>query len=427
MSTNNPSSLPSYLPQENPGPWATFLEQIERVKPHLGEFADWVDTLKHPERSLIVNIPVKMDDGRIQHFEGYRVQHNLSCGPGKGGVRFHQDVSLSETMALSAWMSIKTAVVGIPYGGAKGGVRVDPRNYSAAEMERITRRYTEEISAIIGVRQDIPGPDINASAQTMAWMMDSYSKKVGTPSPAIATGKPIELGGSLGRTEATGRGLYTIAREAARDADISLQGAKVCIQGFGNVGGTAGLLLHQDGAAIIAVQDHTGTIYNPDGLDAEAVLEHVKTTGGVAGSKNCQTIENDQFWSLECDILIPAALAAQIHQDNANSINAKLIVEGANGPTTPAADDILSARGVRIVPDVLANAGGVTVSYFEWVQNLSSYYWSVEEINQRLEDIMRSAYQTLSATAEQHQVSLRSAAFIAACQRILKAQQLRGV
>jgi len=426
MSTSSTEHLPSYLNPNDPGPWAVFLEQVDRVTPYLGEYAQWVDTLKHPERTLIVNIPVKMDDGRIEHFEGYRVQHNLSCGPGKGGVRFHQEVSLSETMALSAWMSIKTAVVGIPYGGAKGGVRIDPRNYSAAEMERITRRYMEEISKVIGVKQDIPGPDVNASAQTMAWMMDSYSKKVGEYSPGIVTGKPIELGGSLGRAESTGRGVFTIATEAARDANIAIEGARVCVQGFGNVGGIAGKLLHEAGAKVIAVQDHTGTIYNADGLDVPAVLAQVKATGGVAGSANCDTIENSEFWRLECEILIPAALAGQIHKDNAEHINAKLIVEGANDPTTPAADDILKKRNVRVVPDVLANAGGVTVSYFEWVQNLSSFYWSVEEVNQRLDDIMRAAYANLSATAEEHQVSLRTAAFIAACERILKANQLLG-
>ena len=426
MSTSSTEHLPSYLNPNDPGPWAVFLEQVDRVTPYLGEYAQWVDTLKHPERTLIVNIPVKMDDGRIEHFEGYRVQHNLSCGPGKGGVRFHQEVSLSETMALSAWMSIKTAVVGIPYGGAKGGVRIDPRNYSAAEMERITRRYMEEISKVIGVKQDIPGPDVNASAQTMAWMMDSYSKKVGEYSPGIVTGKPIELGGSLGRAESTGRGVFTITSEAARDANIAIEGARVCVQGFGNVGGIAGKLLHEAGAKVIAVQDHTGTIYNADGLDVPAVLAQVKATGGVAGSANCDTIENSEFWRLECEILIPAALAGQINKDNAEHINAKLIVEGANGPTTPAADDILKKRNVRVVPDVLANAGGVTVSYFEWVQNLSSFYWSVEEVNQRLDDIMRAAYANLSATAEEHQVSLRTAAFIAACERILKANQLLG-
>lgn len=427
MSTSSTEHLPSYLNPDNPGPWAVFLEQVDRVTPYLGELAQWVETLKHPERTLIVNIPVKMDDGRIEHFEGYRIQHNLSCGPGKGGVRFHQDVSLSETMALSAWMSIKTAVVGIPYGGAKGGVRIDPRKYSAAEMERITRRYTEEIASIIGIRQDIPGPDVNASAQTMAWMMDSYSKKVGELSPGIVTGKPVELGGSLGRAESTGRGVFTIASAAARDANFTIEGSRICVQGFGNVGGIAGKLLHEAGAKVISVQDHTGTIYNADGLDVPAVLAQVKATGGVAGSPNCETIDNDAFWRLDCEILIPAALAGQINKNNAEEINAKLIIEGANGPTTPAADDILKAKGIRVVPDVLANAGGVTVSYFEWVQNLSSFYWSVEEINERLDNIMCAAYDNLSATAEEHQVSLRTAAFIAACERILKANQLLGV
>lgn len=426
MSQKPSQPLPSYLNPDNPGPWAVFLEQVDRVAPYLGDLAEWVETLKQPERTLIVNIPVKMDDGRIEHFEGYRVQHDLSCGPGKGGVRFHQDVTLSETMALSAWMSIKTAVVGLPYGGAKGSVRVDPRNYSATEIERITRRYIEEIAPIIGVRQDIPGPDINASAQTMAWMMDSYSKKVGEHSPGIVTGKPIPLGGSLGRVEATGRGVFIIASEAARDAEINLEGARVCVQGFGNVGGTAGNLLHEAGAHIIAVQDHTGTIYNADGLDVPAVLEQVRKTGGVAGSPNCETIANEDFWGLECEILIPAALAGQINANNAANVQAKVIVEGANGPTTPDADDILKEKGVRIVPDVLANAGGVTVSYFEWVQNLSNYYWSEEEIKERLGTIMCDAYATLSATAAKHNVSLRTAAFIAACTRILNAAKLRG-
>lgn len=426
MSQKSSQPLPSYLNPDNPGPWAVFLEQVDRVTPYLGDLTEWVETLKQPERTLIVNLPVKMDDGRIEHFEAYRVQHDLSCGPGKGGVRFHQDVTLSETMALSAWMSIKTAVVGLPYGGAKGSVRIDPRNYSATEMERVTRRYTEEISPIIGTKEDIPGPDINATGQTMAWMMDSYSKKVGEHTPGIVTGKPIPLGGSLGRVESTGRGVFIIASEAARDANISIEGARVCVQGFGNVGGIAGRLLHEAGASVIAVQDHTGTIYNADGLDVPAVLEQVRKTGGVAGAANCETIASDDFWSLECDILIPAALASQINVNNAQKVQAKVIVEGANGPTTPEADDILKEKGIRVVPDVLANAGGVTVSYFEWVQNLANYYWSEEEVNERLGIIMRDAYARLSATAEEHQVSLRTAAFIAACTRILEAAKLRG-
>ena len=420
-------NMPSYLDSDNPGPWGVFLEQVDRVAAYMGELSKWTDTLKHPERSLIVDVPVRLDDGTIAHFEGYRVQHRLNRGPGKGGVRFHQEVTLSEVMALSAWMSVKTAVVGLPFGGAKGGIRVDPRKYSQGEIERITRRYTSEISSIIGVNKDIPGPDVNTNAQTMAWMMDTYSMQVGTTQPGIVTGKPIALGGSLGRVEATGRGVFIVGVAAAKDADINLAGARISIQGFGNVGGTAARLFTEVGAKIVAVQDHTGTIYDADGLDVEALLAHVKQTGGVGGAANTTAIAADEFWKIETDILIPAALEGQINKHNADSIRARIIVEGANGPTTPAADDILTQKGVVIVPDVLATAGGVTVSYFEWVQNSSSFYWTVEEINQRLEKIMLDAYHALTATAAEHEVSLRTAAVITACTRILEARQLRGL
>ena len=421
------SHLPSYLSADNPGPWGVFLEQVDRVAPYMGELSKWIDTLKHPERSLIVDVPVRLDDGSIAHFEGYRVQHSLNRGPGKGGVRYHQDVTLSEVMALSAWMSVKTAVVGLPYGGAKGGIRVDPRKYSQGEMERITRRYTNEISSIIGVNKDIPGPDVNTNAQTMAWMMDTYSMHAGATQPGIVTGKPIALGGSLGRVEATGRGVFFVGVAAAKDAGIDLQGARISIQGFGNVGGTAARLFSEVGAKIVAVQDHTGTIYDANGLDVPALLAHVQQTGGVGGAANTTAIAADEFWAIESDILIPAALEGQITKNNAETIRARIIVEGANGPTTPEADDILNRNGVVIVPDVLANAGGVTVSYFEWVQNASSFYWSEEEINQRLETIMSNAYNSVSATASEHDVSLRTAAFITACTRILEARQLRGL
>ncbi len=427
MSQQKNQNLPSYLDAENPGPWGIFLEQVDRVAPYLGVLSKWVDTLKYPERSLIVDVPVRLDDGSIAHFEGYRVQHSLNRGPGKGGVRFHQEVTLSEVMALSAWMSVKTAVVGLPFGGAKGGIRVDPRKYSAGEMERITRRYTNEITSIIGVNKDIPGPDVNTNAQTMAWMMDTYSMHAGVTHPGIVTGKPIPLGGSLGRVEATGRGVFIVGVAAAKDAGINLTGARISIQGFGNVGGTAARLFTEVGAKIVAVQDHTGTIYDAKGLDVEALLKHVKQTGGVGGAANTTAIAADEFWAIETDILIPAALEGQITKHNANSVRARIIVEGANGPTTPEADDILTNKGVVIVPDVLANAGGVTVSYFEWVQNSSSFYWSVEEINQRLEKIMLDAYQALTATAAEHDVSLRTAAFITACTRILEARELRGL
>ena len=427
MTQDSNCNLPSYLDSENAGPWGVFLEQIDRVTPYLGDLSKWVSTLKHPEKILMVNVPVVMDDGSIEHFEGYRVQHSLNCGPGKGGIRFHQDVNLPEVMALSAWMSIKTAVVGIPYGGAKGGVRFNPRNYSKGEIERITRRYISEISGFIGVEKDIPGPDINTNGQVMAWMMDSYSKTVGKDCPAIVTGKPIAVGGSLGRVEATGRGVFIVGAAAARDAGISLCGARICIQGFGNVGGTAARLFVEAGAKVIAVQDHTGSIYHPDGLQIDALMEHIDAHGGVAGKENVQSISNEAFWELESEILIPAALAGQINKKNAANVKTRIIVEGANGPTTPEADDILSANGVLIVPDVLANAGGVTVSYFEWVQNQANFYWTEEEINQRLENIMDKAYCTVSDTAKEHGVTLRTAAFISACTRILQVRDIRGL
>lgn len=427
MAQHIQAELPSYLDAANAGPWAVFLEQIDRVTPYLGELTPWVSTLKHPEKALVVNIPVRLDDGSIAHFEGYRVQHSLNCGPGKGGIRFHQDVCLPEVMALSAWMSIKTAVVGLPYGGAKGGIRFNPRNYSQAEIERITRRYMSEISDFIGVQKDIPGPDVNTNGQIMAWMMDAYSKKTGKDCLGIVTGKPISVGGSLGRVESTGRGVFIVGAAAARDIGLSLQGARIAVQGFGNVGGVAARLFTEMGAKVVAVQDHTGSIYNPDGIQVDALLEHIKENGGVAGKANVESISNDAFWEVESDILIPAALAGQINKNNAPKLNTRIIVEGANGPTTPEADDILTAKGVIIVPDVLANAGGVTVSYFEWVQNTNNFYWTEEEVNERLGVIMDNAYKAVSATAAEHKVTLRTAAYITACTRILQVRALRGL
>jgi len=420
-------ALPSYLDANDLGPWGNYLQQVDRVTPHLGSLARWVETLKRPKRILIVDVPVELDNGKIAHFEGYRVQHNTSRGPGKGGVRFHQDVTLSEVMALSAWMSVKNAAVNLPYGGAKGGIRIDPRNYSQAELERITRRYTTEIGVIIGPNKDIPAPDVNTNAQTMAWMMDTYSMNEGMSATGVVTGKPISLGGSLGRVEATGRGVYVVGCEAARDIGFDVVGARVVVQGFGNVGGTAARLFYDTGAKIIAVQDHTGIIHNEFGLDVPDLLAHVANTGGVGGFEGAQVIDNDTFWALETEFLIPAALESQIHAGNAGTIRAKVVVEGANGPTTPEADDILKDNGIMVVPDVLANAGGVTVSYFEWVQDFSSFFWSEDEINHRLERIMRDAYAAVSKTAHDENVSLRTAAFIVACTRILQARQVRGL
>ncbi|MFT0532746.1 Glu/Leu/Phe/Val family dehydrogenase [Castellaniella hirudinis] len=420
-------SLPSYLDSSHPGPWGIYLQQVDRVTPYLGNLSRWVETLKRPKRILIVDVPVELDDGTIAHFEGYRVQHNNSRGPGKGGVRYHQDVTLSEVMALSAWMSVKSAAVNLPFGGAKGGIRIDPRQHSQAEIERITRRYTSEIHDIIGPNKDIPAPDVNTNGQIMAWMMDTYSMNEGGTTTGVVTGKPVSLGGSLGRIEATGRGVYVVACEAARESGIDIKGARIAIQGFGNVGGTAARLFHEAGAHVIAAYDHTGIVYNSRGLNVPALVEHVKSTGGVAGAADTETLTPKDFWSLETDILIPAALEGQITRDNADLVRTRILVEGANGPTTPEADDIISAKGTVIVPDVVANAGGVTVSYFEWVQDFSSFFWTEQEINHRLEAMMRSAYSSMSAVARQHGVSLRTAAFIVACSRILEARQVRGL
>ncbi|MNY85162.1 Glutamate dehydrogenase [compost metagenome] len=420
-------ALPSYLNPDDVGPWGTYLQQVDRVTPYLGSLARWVETLKRPKRILIVDVPIEMDDGSIAHFEGYRVQHNLSRGPGKGGVRFHQDVTLSEVMALSAWMSIKNAAVNVPYGGAKGGIRVDPRKLSKGELERLTRRYTSEIGLLIGPSKDIPAPDVNTNAQTMAWMMDTYSMNTGSTATGVVTGKPVDLGGSLGRVEATGRGVFTVGVEAAKLIGLPIDGARIAVQGFGNVGGTAGKLFADAGAKVVAVQDHTGSISNTNGLDVAALLEHVRSQGGVGGFAGAQAIEAEDFWSVDCDILIPAALEGQINKDNAQRIKAKMVIEGANGPTTPEADDILHDKGVLVLPDVIANAGGVTVSYFEWVQDFSSFFWSEEEINARLVRIMQEAFGAVWQVAQENKVSLRTATFIVACKRILHAREMRGL
>ena len=420
-------ALLSYLDPHKLGPWGVYLQQVDRVTPYLGSLARWVDTLKRPKRALIVDVPIHLDNGTIAHFEGYRVQHNTSRGPGKGGVRFHQDVTLSEVMALSAWMSIKNAAVNVPYGGAKGGIRVDPRQLSMGELERMTRRYTSEIGIIIGPTKDIPAPDVNTNEQIMAWMMDTYSMNEGATATGVVTGKPIDLGGSLGRREATGRGVFTVGVEAAKRIGMDISQARVAVQGFGNVGGIAGKLFAQAGARVVAVQDHGGTIYREAGLDVPALLAHVARTGSVGGFEGAEVLAKDAFWDVPCDILIPAALEQQITHVNAGRIQAKMVIEGANGPTTPEADDILQERGVLVVPDVIANAGGVTVSYFEWVQDFSSFFWSEDEINARLVKIMQDAFQVVAQVADEHRVSLRTATFIVACKRILHARDLRGL
>ncbi|NKJ48436.1 glutamate dehydrogenase [Burkholderia sp. SG-MS1] len=420
-------SVPSYLNSEDLGPWGNYLRQVDRVAPYLGSLSRWLETLKRPKRILIVDVPIELDNGTVAHFEGYRVQHNVSRGPGKGGVRYHQDVTLSEVMALSAWMSVKNAAVNVPYGGAKGGIRVDPRTLSRGELERMTRRYTSEIGIIIGPNTDIPAPDVNTNEQIMAWMMDTYSMNQGQTATGVVTGKPITLGGSLGRREATGRGVFVVGCEAARRIGFDIEGARIAVQGFGNVGGIAARLFQEAGAKVVAVQDHTGSLYKSTGIDAGALLEHVVKTGGVGGFPEADAVTNEEFWTIESDILIPAALENQITEKNAGKIRTRIVVEGANGPTTTAADDILHDRGILVIPDVVANAGGVTVSYFEWVQDFSSFFWTEDEINQRLERVMREAFAAVWQVSSEQNVSVRTAAFIVACKRILQAREMRGL
>lgn len=417
----------SYLTPHSGSPWDTFLAQVDQVTPHLGSLARWIETLKTPKRALIVDIPIEMDDGSIAHFEGFRVQHSLSRGPGKGGVRYHPDVTLEEVMALAAWMTIKNAAVNIPYGGAKGGIRVDPKKLSMNELEKLTRRYTSEIGIIIGPTKDIPAPDVNTNGQIMAWMMDTYSANQGGTVTGVVTGKPVELGGSLGRVKATGRGVFLTTREAARSLNIALDSAKVAVQGFGNVGSVAAELLSEAGAKVVAVQDHTGSVKNANGIDIPALQQYARENGGISGFKGAEALDNEDFWSIDCDIMVPAALEGQIDADRAGRIKAKLVVEGANGPVTKAGDAALSDRGITVVPDVIANSGGVIVSYFEWVQDFSSFFWGEDEINERLEKIQLSAFRDILQLAESKKVSLRTAAYIIACERVLRARAERGL
>ena len=413
--------------QENNSAWMTYLAQIERVKPYLGDLTKYIDTLKNPKRALIVDVPVVMDDGSIRHFEGYRVQHNLSRGPGKGGIRFHPNVDLNEVMALSAWMTIKTAVLNLPFGGAKGGIRVDPRQLSDAELERLTRRYTSEIGHIIGPQKDIPAPDVGTNPRVMAWVMDTYSIEQGHTVTGVVTGKPVHLGGSLGRVKATGRGVFVTGCQIAQKIGLSVADSRVAVQGFGNVGSEAAILFAETGAKVVCVQDHTGTIFNEAGLNTQALQQHVQQHGGVAGFADATEIEAEAFWDVQAEILIPAALEGQITAERAEKLQARLVLEGANGPTYPEADDILHRRGIIVVPDVICNAGGVTVSYFEWVQDMSSFFWSETEINQRLDTIMRDAVADVWNKAQEKSCNLRTSAYILACERILMARKERGI
>ncbi|CAK6500284.1 Glutamate dehydrogenase (plasmid) [Pantoea sp. Nvir] len=417
----------SYASENSTSAWSTYLQQIDRVAPYLGELGRWIDTLRHPKRALIVDIPLQMDDGSIRHFEGYRVQHNLSRGPGKGGVRYHPNVDLNEVMALSAWMTIKCAAVNLPYGGAKGGIRCDPFALSEGELERLTRRYTSEIGIIIGPQKDIPAPDVGTNSKVMAWMMDTYSMNSGTTVTGVVTGKPVHLGGSLGREKATGRGVFITGREVARRAGIPVEGARVAVQGFGNVGSEAARLFSEAGAFVVAIQDHSATLANANGIDMAELSRWQQEHKQILGFPGAEKIDEEAFWRTEMDIFIPAALEGQITRERAERLSCKLVLEGANGPTYPEADDVLAERGIIVVPDVICNAGGVTVSYFEWVQDMASFFWSEDEINARMDKIMTDAMVHVWNKAKEKACSLRTAAYIVACERILMARKERGI
>ena len=385
--------------------------------------------LRVPQRELSVNFPVKMDNGEIQVFSGYRVQHNVSRGPAKGGIRYHPSVDIDEVRALAMWMTWKCALVNIPYGGAKGGVLVDPTKLSQPELERLTRRFATEISILVGAEKDIPAPDMGTNGQIMAWFMDTISMHRGYTVPAVITGKPVEVGGSLGRVEATGRGVSIVARDAAMHLGMKLDGASVVVQGFGNVGSVTADLMQKMGCKIVAVSDVTGGYYNKRGLDIPAMIAYTKKNRTLEGYKadGIERVNNNELLELNCDILAPCALENQISEHNADKIKCKLLVEGANGPTTPAADDILFERGVFVVPDILANAGGVTVSYFEWVQGLQEFFWTEEEINKKLERVMEHSFQAVLEKTLSHKVSMRMGGYMVAVQRVAEATQIRGI
>jgi glutamate dehydrogenase (NAD(P)+) len=383
--------------------------------------------LTHPKRQITVSCPVQMDNGEIEVFTGYRVQYNITLGPAKGGIRYHPGVNLDEVTALAAWMTWKCAVAHIPFGGGKGGIICDPTRMSRRELEALTRRYVAEIIDAIGPEKDVPAPDVNTNDQVMAWVMDTYSMHVGHTSTAVVTGKPLELGGSLGRREATGRGVMIATREAAKHLGFEVKGASIAVQGFGNVGGISAQLLSEHGAKIVAVADWKGGVYNAKGLDIPKLTDYVRQHKTVAGFSDADPLTNEQLFTLEVDVLIPAALENQITMENAPDIRAKLVVEGANGPTTPDAHRSLYERGVMVVPDILANSGGVTTSYFEWVQDRYGYFWTEKEVNERLEAKMCEAFNAVLQTSIKYRVDLRTAAYIVAINRVATVTRMRGM
>jgi glutamate dehydrogenase (NAD(P)+) len=405
----------------------TALSQLDMAAERLNLDPGMRDVLRYPKRELITHFPVQMDDGMLWVFTGYRVQHNNGLGPCKGGIRYHPSVTLDEVRALAMWMTWKCALVQLPYGGAKGGVVCEPRGLSQRELERLTRRYTTEISMLLGPESDIPAPDVGTNAQVMSWIMDTYSMHRGYTVPAVVTGKPIAIGGSQGRVEATGRGCTLMAREAARHLGFSISDARAVVQGFGNVGSIAAALMREAGAKVVGVSDVNVGLYNEKGLDIADVLEYRNRAGTLVGYPNAEAITNAQLLELPCEILIPAALDSQISEANAARIRARVVVEGANGPTTTEGDRILREAGVFLVPDILANAGGVIVSYFEWVQDQQSFFWTESEVNQKLEQILTLCFREVLAFAEKHDTDLRAAALMLGVSRVAEATRIRGI
>lgn len=426
-----PYSISEDLAQRKPGgeenAYANALAQFDKALKHLNIKRGVAETLRYPKRELSVTFPVLMDNGNIKLFRGYRVHHSVVRGPTKGGIRYSANVTLDEVRALAMWMTWKCALMNLPYGGAKGGVVVDPKALSMTELENLTRRYATEISIMMGPESDIPAPDMGTNPQVMAWIMDTYSMHRGYSVPAVVTGKPIEIGGSLGRTEATGRGVAFTVRQALKLVGKDLNHIQVAVQGFGNVGSVAARLVQEMGMNVVAVSDSSGGIYNPHGLDPHAVIAHKDAQGRLAEFPDCESVTNEELLTLDCDVLVCAATESQVTSRNADRVRARMIAEGANGPTTPEADEILNEKGVFVIPDILCNAGGVTVSYLEWVQDLQSFFWPVEEINAKLQTLITNAFGHVMACAESRSVSPREAALILAIQRISDAIILRGI
>jgi glutamate dehydrogenase (NAD(P)+) len=407
--------------------WQSAQAQLEEAAAFMGLDADYFEVMRTPKRILTVSVPVRMDDDHVEVFTGYRIHHSLARGPAKGGIRYSPDVTLDEVKALAMWMTWKCAVVGIPYGGAKGGVVVDPRRLSDGELERMTRRYASEILPFIGPERDVPAPDMNTDERIMAWIMDTYSMNSGYSVPGVVTGKPVSIGGSHGRSGATARGVVVAAMCGLRQLGMRVDGLNVAIQGAGKVGGFAAQIFHDVGFNVVAIADHKGGVYNARGLNPTTLLRHREEHDTVAGVPAGDAITNAELFELDVDVIVPAAIEGQITEKNAGNVNAKMIVEGANGPTTPDADHILAERGILVVPDILANAGGVTVSYFEWVQDIAAYFWSEDEVNVRLREIMERSYESCRSLSEEKGVRLRLAALAIGIGRVAEAHRVRGL